>query len=423
MDRLGLELRTRLITIYRFLRQLNFDDSISRATECDVLLFCHDVDRPLSLAGQAYSPLLDSVCEDLQSRGLRCLSIAHPGSILTGNKAYNSPLSMNRSFNVYRIVKKIYSLVSLHFLHAKSPYELLFERTKAKVAITIGCSDELCKTARRLGVVHMELIHGIGFTTIPWAWDQKGVQHLPQIVLTLDMTSAITFDKLNQNDVLVKCIPNPFWKRFLGKNHVKVPKEWMPNELKGSQFNKVILVSLQYGYAGDHAEFVEFSGILKNGLFFDEIERLITEHTDVYWRFRFHPVHMRSDNYGHLIRFMDDFVAKYPNVEWRESSKLPFPSVAVSCDGNITMSSMSCYDAAAFGLKSLMLCPTLQPGMINESFFSDLESEGYVVKARPDYLQIKEWVLSAEKGSPRLSNIYDEPAWEDVVCHIMQVVK
>jgi hypothetical protein len=45
---------------------------------------------------------------------------------------------------------------------------------------------------------------------------------------------------------------------------------------------------------------------------------------------------------------MDDFVTKYPNTEWKESSFLPYPSIIKNCDGNISMSSMSCYDAAAF---------------------------------------------------------------------------
>ena len=84
--------------IYNFSRDIKLDDSIYKIEKCDILFFCHDVDRSISLKGKAYSPLIDSIREDLEKRGLKCISISHPWSKLTGEKGFNSPVSINRSY-------------------------------------------------------------------------------------------------------------------------------------------------------------------------------------------------------------------------------------------------------------------------------------------------------------------------------------
>ena len=109
---------------------------------------------------------------------------------------------------------------------------------------------------------------------------------------------------------------------------------------------------------------------------------------------------------------MDDFVNKYPNTEWKESSFLPYPSIVRSCAGNISMSSMSCYDAAAFGVSSLMLCPTINSGGIYEDWFVDLEEEGYLQKSKANFDLIKSWVASVKKQEPRISNLDDNQSWD-----------
>ena len=97
----------RLKKYYDAYKILNFSDSTSRLEACDVLLFCHDANRGISLKNKAYSPLIDSVKEDLERRGLKCLSIALPFSVLTDEKGYADPISINRSHLIERIAKKL----------------------------------------------------------------------------------------------------------------------------------------------------------------------------------------------------------------------------------------------------------------------------------------------------------------------------
>ena len=79
------------------------------------------------------------------------------------------------------------------------------------------------------------------------------------------------------------------------------------------------------------------------------------------------------------------------------------------------MSSMSCYDAAAMGVPSLMLCPTVQPGNIHGNLFKDLVEDGYVTKALPNLDVINDWVDRIEPKQPRLSNLEDDAALEDAL--------
>ena len=52
--------------VHRKIARINLSDDINRVNHCDVLFFCHDDDRSISLNGKAYSPLIDSVREDFE---------------------------------------------------------------------------------------------------------------------------------------------------------------------------------------------------------------------------------------------------------------------------------------------------------------------------------------------------------------------
>ena len=97
------------------------------------------------------------------------------------------------------------------------------------------------------------------------------------------------------------------------------------------------------------------------------------------------------------------------------SFNLPYPGVAIVCDGNIGMCSSSCYDACAVGLSSLLLCPTLLPDGLHHDWFVDLVDEGYAVKSSVDKELIREWVFGCKKLNPRMANLLDENSWEHSV--------
>ncbi len=389
-------------------------DQHKNLIKCDLLFICHDADRPLKLNGAAYAPLIDSVREDFEQRGFKCISVAHYGSKLTGSKAFGYSISLNRKYLYYLIIGKLFTFLRLAtFFQMPNFYNYLLKKTTPKVIIAIGTTAPLCKLARANGILVVELLHGTGYKFIPWGWDKREAKNLPNLILSLDETSSLSLSPLLRLDIKIFTIPNPFLKRFLPTKFDLLPNEW--KVVFGNGYKKKILISLSWGYWGDHDEFTEFSDVLTNGLFYDELADLIKSEQNIFWCFRLHPVQMALDKYRDLRKFLDDFVKANINCEWIQTSNLPLPVVATNCSGNITMASMSSYDVAAMGVPSLMLCPTIQQGGIHEDWFEDLVNEGYVTKHRVDRLFLKNWVQSTEKIEPRLSNLKDEGGWENAV--------
>lgn len=407
---------SKISNFIKVMSSINYKSSLNDFDECEVLFFDHDVDRSISLCKRVYSPLLDSIKDELVSNGHKCISVSLPWSRLNGDRAHGMPISINKLVFVNKLIAKLLEVTRLNvFFRNENIYFKILKKTKAKLIISIGTPDDLCIASRLSDVFHVELLHGIGYTEIPWGWSLKNPLLLPQGILALDKISYNTFIELENKGIETKMIPHPYLKRFILKEKYNIPKEWLPQKSEGFKFEKEILISLQWAYAGDHGPHIEYANILENGLFYNEIEGIVDDFKNIFFRFRFHPVQLKDRKYKSLILFMDEFVKKYPNSEWRESSTLPYPSIVSLCDGNISMSSMSCYDAAAFGVNSLMLCPTINNGGIYADWFIDLVEEGYVIKSKASFELIQEWLINTKKQTPRLSNLNDEQSWDSAL--------
>lgn len=392
------------------------DRSNEQLKKSEILLFCHDANRGVNFHGKAYSPLIDSLRDEFELLGYSCQSIAHLGSKLIGDKAYGSPISFNKKYLLAFLKENLFIKKNSR----KKLFEEMLSTSKAKLIVTIGSPINLASAAQEKGVFHVELLHGFGYTKVDFGWEMLKKESLPQGILSCDKISTNSFSPLFNNGINIKTIPHPFLKRFIGKNIKKIPDEWKLDLADKKQAKKRILVSLQWGYAGDHGEHIEFKDILRNGLFFSEIEQLVKKYQNVAWYFRLHPVQLREPRYRYLIKFMEDFVKKYTNSEWKQASHLPLPSIAMHCSGNISMSSMACYDVASIGLKSLMLCPTVQVGNIHSDWYSDLVNDGYVTKAPHELAVIEEWINSVEPVAPRLSNLEDDTAWQNALLWMIE---
>lgn len=391
-------------SLFSKVKKINLKDTIKTIEVCDVLLFCHDVDRSISLNNQAYSPLLDSMRDDLEKNGLTCITIAHPWSEIIGERGYGNPIAINRSYFLATIMDKFSKGYKSN--NTLRLYKKIIAKAKAELIITIGCNDDLCEAARSLDVFHAELLHGIGYKPMPWDWDKKEKIHLPQCIFSLDEVSTQTFSELEKYEIIIKEIAHPFLRRFESKYIDNLPQEWLaPNKKDG--YEKEILVSLQWGYAPGIDEFEYFEGFLSNGLFYDEIECIIRKtNKKVFWHFRFHPVqYLQIKKYKKLFDFMDEFVKKYENCGWKESTYIPLPSVLSRCSGHITMSSMTAYEAAYLGIPTLALCPSLKENGVYEEFFNDLVIKGYVTKHAPYVDFVLNWLKNVNKIESMLKKI------------------
>lgn len=393
---------TRFLQFISQLKPHYFYSEISKIDQCDVLLFCHDVDRGLILNGLAYSPLIDSIYEEFISKNIKCQAVSLPWSKLGLKNTANKSLLFNRNYFIERIKNKIFNLKDL------SAYNFIFQKSQARFAIGIGLSSDLCLAAKRNNVTTVEILHGIGYTFIPWGWDKLNANELPSKLLVLDDISKETFKPLECRGLSVIKVPHPFYRKINDPNYI-TPSEWAYNENHG---NKNILITLQWGYNGEESELI---GILNNGMFYEELEMLIKKRSDFFWHFRLHPAQMKSAMSNCAISFMRNFSSRYKNVIWEKTSVVPLASVAAVCDAHITMNSMSCYDVAMLGLPSLVLCPVTRDDGIYKDYFADLVTEGYVIKERVNINFIENWLDNIIKMKPRSLGICDDDVWNKLI--------
>lgn len=403
----------KLVRFRRMIRDLDLSDGIHFLKKSDVLLFCHDVNRGITLNARAYSPLLDSVVEELQNEGLSCQVIAHPFSRLTGAKAHREPISINRSYLFARLRDRFGETLGAPNSAVSNLYSRILQRVQPQLIVSIGAPHKLCEAARALGIFHAELLHGIGYKPIPWGWASAKPENLPQGILSLDDISTATFQPLRRHGIRTVTIRHPFLRRFQEPSECEnLPTEWLlskDSSEASAAAKKRILVSLQWGYAGDHGSNIQFEDILKNGLFPEELSAAVKSTVDsVFWHFRFHPVQLRKPFYRSQMRFMERFVSENHNAEWIDASTLPFPSIASICDGQVTMSSMSAYDASYLGLSTLFLCPTVRTGTY-QGMFQDLVEESYAQKVAASEPTISHWAQSAERGAKRILHHAEAP--------------
>jgi hypothetical protein len=383
----------------------------------DVLLFCHDVDRGVVLDSKAYATIADSIRDDLENRGFRCLTIAHPWSRLTGRKAWGDPISINRAYlraHIKNAIAKA-TLRSTKNDAFVALYDNLLQSTEAKAVICIGSPPQLLRAAKRRKIKTIEALHGVGYTNIDsWAWDRRCPDELPSIILSYDAKSSQLFKEVTNNNSKVVEVSHPFLKRFIQPTYQsRLPMAWRGDSIP-KKHGKRILVLLQWGYSG------EFPGLLDslpNGLYPEALLEAVqrTRHS-VQWCLRLHPVQMTKKCYRHHKTMAQSLSDRFPNVEWKIWSERPLPTLLPSIDGCLTMSSMACYEAAAFGIPSLLLSPALGNRGPYSQMFEDLVSEGYAVKVTAESKCLIEWAeQSRPLLTPRVGNLLCNMQWENVI--------
>lgn len=408
---------------------LRVADTYASLAKCDVLFCCHDLDRGETRDGKAYSKLIDSLQEEFSARGFKTESFSHSYSRITGPKSWSNSLSANRALFAAAILRRLWTTLGLLRVtinardFRQEVYVSIFKKCSPKVIITIGSPPSFCRAARSLNIKVCEILHGIGYTPIPWGWERTCTTNLPDIIWSLDPISTQTFKPLESRGIITRQIPHPFYSRFSYPIYERIstlPKEWVKWPKSLSKKGRIILVSLQWGYDGDFSAHDHFNNILSNGLVPIEIIELIERLGDDYfWLFRLHPEQYRAKKYQYQKNFLIKLSSKYSNCEWELSTSLPLPLLLKHCIGHISMASMTAYDAAFMSVKTLLLCPTLAIGGIRQNMFSDLVSLGYAVKSPINYELIKNWVQSAELADQPLS-FTSSNDWEHVMRELFE---
>lgn len=390
----------RFLGFIKIIKSLRFKDTYKDIGRCDVILCCSDSDRTEKYEGLKYSRIADSLAEELSKEGVSIQRFAWPYSRLVGRKAWGYAYSANRRFFrnlLWNKCRRVFGFKSAAESMEIDFYARLISQTGARSLVGIGLPSTATKAARNCGIKSVELLHGYGYSSLPWGWDSAPRDALPEAVIAFDDLSAKTFGALAAKGMQVSRIENLWYRKFRDiREFNRLPESWRRDQKWIPNDKKVILVSMSWGYDGDHGPYTFFAGVLKNGLFPDElVEAIKMVGENYYWIFRLHPVQMQSERSGRYKKILNDLCDRFNNCEWAVGTKVPLPLLLKRCHAHISMVSMTAYDAAFMGVRSLMLCPTLRPGGANELMFSDLKMQNYVDLGTFDAAAIVLWLQAA----------------------------
>ena len=260
----------------------------------------------------------------------------------------------------------------------------------------------MCK---RRGIWVADLQHGVITPSHPW-YDPR--QRLPEpadwvpnaFLVWAEGTAKALSAWVPQKDGEIHLIGNPWTSRFqrgdAGDDLVASVVSRYPKKAKAKP---QILVSLSWGTAN-----------IPNGFIHPALEKVMLDTASRYsWQIRLHPNQIRGFAADEGTAFIPYFDKTFggTDIEWKLASEMPLPLLLARTDLHITWSSSICIEAAGFGIRSLLLDPTIYPGAEKQDYFDYLVEGGYAQKERPDSDAISTWIdQNIGVNSPSAASFY-----------------
>lgn len=367
--------------------------------EADVMTFACDNDRYIDFEDKKYSPLIDTITDDLASNSLKVVSISRIASMIKGSMAYGDVYSPDGAFARALILKRLKSLV---FRNGKYPFsnaeasvwEKIIDKVKPKVVIGIMPSRELCAVCYRNNIPVYDIQHGVISKEHPWynpsSRSVEPIEWLPN-VLCWDTDAVNTILSWGRDSIKAVHTGNPWINRFIMDNGSdllvnKLKVKYRLSDLFKSNKPK-ILISVSWGnYNIPDQEFIS-----------KELESFILNNADKYeFVMRLHPNMLSgfaTDEGSRFFKYYERCYSKL-NIDWQQSTSMPLPLLLSNIDLHITWNSSVIIEAAIMGKPSLSLDNELLDGEVKAGYYTDQVESGLLCKARSDYSNIASWVES-----------------------------
>lgn len=363
--------------------------------KADILTFACDNDRYMEYEGKKYSPLINTIEDELARYGLSTVSITRLQSRIKGPLSHGKVFSPEGGFARALLTKRLKGL----FLSKKTyPYSFLEERvwekilrqSEAKVVIGINPSRELCSVCHRLGVWVADIQHGVISASHPWYGenfrDKDPRDWIPDAFYCWDESSANAIGAwANKKGVQTVVIGNPWLNRFIEKDPddkllVNLSKKY--KSLNDGRPN--ILLTFSWGCYNIPNEFID-----------EPLEKFILDTYRKYnWIIRLHPNQLQgfaTDSGHRFVKYYKNSLS-HTKIDWIKASAMPLPLLISNAQVHVSWNSSVCLEAAFMGVRSLLLDPELLPGGSLENNYNDLVAAGYADKLSPSYEVIKKWV-------------------------------
>lgn len=387
-------------------------DRVSYA-KSPVLTVAHDNDRSLERHGRYYSPLMDTIEDDLAARGMRCQSVARIISTIKGDRAYGNVVSPEGGFARALLSKRVKGVLQ----RGRYPYSGAEERvwgdildaTGARKVLAILPSRELCTACHARGVWVADVQHGVIADSHPWYGYEfrkdDPVAWVPDAFLCWDQGSA---------DVIEK------WSGAKGSHVLLYGSRWVSRFLNPRADDALVEELLaanraQIDALGDKPTIVvSFSwGVynIPNGLMVDSLADAIRATSDRYnWLLRLHPnqlIGFAKDESENFFSYFDKRLRGHATWEWATRTALPI--VLSASDVHLSWNSSVAMEAAQMGIRTAMLDPDLRGETFREDYYRYYHESGMISYIPEDQASIEHWLEAnvGSKGRPESFDLYD----------------
>ena len=345
------------LEILRPLRYILSFSNIKKIKKADVLIMCHDYQRSFTINGKKYSPILDTVGENLTRLGISHSYISTPYSnprILNFNNYVNINGYIVRAHTLDKLISLynfyLYKIKTRNF-HLINAWNLILKKTEASVVISIMPPVEMCVAASQNKIISVDMQHGIisnqGYYSLNYReWlNQEG---WPSYIATWNDISKNSIDKMTLlKTKAINC--GNLWVNRIKTNN---PRDSILrddiNELGVMVNNKiVILVTLQWGDIFNKNTTLGIPNNIYNIIKKNEI--------DCNWWIRFHPVLVGEMSMPKIDKLMNNEFKGLNNIFWRHSTKMALPLLFKHAHLHITLESAATSEASLFGVPTALL--------------------------------------------------------------------
>lgn len=303
-------------------------DNWRTQSQCEVLLACHANDLISDASGGLYSTVLEDLERHFLDRKVAfhrlLLPFSYPPRVLkTRFVICNRLLLLSRvlsrlstRFRTFRFLYILYSRLELR------AWARLLNSLAPKAIVAVGAPPMLCRACRLLGVLYVEILHGYRFTEVPWGYDRRKADELPDYIVCLDPVSSRTFSALEPSTKIISCRSSLETRRLksldTGRSVLQESSDLISSAyvqrspyLIGRDSQTTVLVALQWGYLADEV----FGGRFENGLYPSILdEQFQRRGTSLRFVLRLHPVHLAVPSYARTVAHVRRICSECRNV-------------------------------------------------------------------------------------------------------------
>lgn len=394
----------RLRSKWAVVSQLLQGSDWGRLGKVDVLFVRHDNDCGELIEGQFYSPLLDSIADELP--GVTRSTVALPFSRNFGRKTYSNALSFNGAFAREILWRRLCAVIGAGPSAADlRTWRRILSAARPRFVLSIQPSGSLCRAAHENGSVVLDIQHGYIGPNNPGygASFQAGKDRLEMAdcILCWDEASAESLQEWTSRfNVELRVIGNPWIHKFMMAREDDPVLRFLralDRTAKRSDVRARVLVSLQWGLSDEVA--TPNQELFDNEFMPIALAKAIHMSQDQFcWVLRPHPA-QRLD--AETFERLSGWAANFLGSAVRLSGMEPLPLILSEVDLHVTYNSSVVIEAALFGVRSAVLDPQVNGG-IWDGYFAHQIAAGMADLVQCNSEAIVAWLHDAtqESGVP-----------------------